>query len=271
MGPTRLPTGRSCAGCRMECAWSVSDCAPLPHLHGAWARPWTSASAMGLGSTQPHLRRDLAHPWHICAGPGLAPATSAPRLGSPLATSAPGLGTGCAPTTVIVGRSSSNLRKPSTSGGRSNATCKMPNAMCYMPNATCKMPNATCNMPNATCNMPCNRQNAECNVQHALSTGEGVKRNAQVQRARRAPDAHPTRTRRAPDAHPTRTRAARSTQAHGQRCMSCCRACCQCGERERRRTHGRSHTPLLMSEAETTSVRGSLTIITKGGTCTGTG
>ncbi len=32
----------------------------------------------------PHLRRDWAHPSHICAGTGLTPSTSAPGLGSPL-------------------------------------------------------------------------------------------------------------------------------------------------------------------------------------------
>jgi hypothetical protein len=44
----------------------------------------------------PHLHWDWARPCHICTGAGLAPATSAPGLGSPLphlrpATSAPGL------------------------------------------------------------------------------------------------------------------------------------------------------------------------------------
>ena len=29
-------------------------------------------SAQGLGSPRPHLRRDWAHPAHICAGTGLA-------------------------------------------------------------------------------------------------------------------------------------------------------------------------------------------------------
>jgi hypothetical protein len=38
----------------------------------------------------PHLRRDRAHPGHICAGTGLTPATSAPGLGSLPAASAPG-------------------------------------------------------------------------------------------------------------------------------------------------------------------------------------
>ncbi len=37
----------------------------------------------GLGSPRPHLRRDRAHPGHICAGTALTPATSAPGLGSP--------------------------------------------------------------------------------------------------------------------------------------------------------------------------------------------
>jgi hypothetical protein len=74
-------------------------------------RPATSAP--GLGSPLPHLRRDCAHRFHICAATGLTPAASAPRLGSPchictgtgltpaasatglgspLSTSAPGLG-----------------------------------------------------------------------------------------------------------------------------------------------------------------------------------
>ena len=38
--------------------------------------------ALGLGSPLPHLRRDWAHPCHICAGTGLSPATSAPGPGS---------------------------------------------------------------------------------------------------------------------------------------------------------------------------------------------
>ena len=37
-------------------------------------------------------RRDWAHPCHICTGTRLSPATSAPRLGSPVPTSAPRLG-----------------------------------------------------------------------------------------------------------------------------------------------------------------------------------
>jgi hypothetical protein len=52
-----------------------------------------------LGSPRPHLRRDWAHPAHICAGTGLAPLTSALGLGHicagtglALPTSAPGLG-----------------------------------------------------------------------------------------------------------------------------------------------------------------------------------
>ena len=44
-----------------------------------------------MGSPRPHLRRDWAHPAHICAGTGLARAVSAPGLGTP-ATSAPGPG-----------------------------------------------------------------------------------------------------------------------------------------------------------------------------------
>ncbi len=50
----------------------------LPQL-----RPATSAP--GLRSPLPHLRRDCAHPCHICTGTGLTPATSAPGLRSPFA------------------------------------------------------------------------------------------------------------------------------------------------------------------------------------------
>ena len=39
-----------------------------------------ATSALGLGSPLPHLRRDWAHPCHICAGTGPTPATSAPGL-----------------------------------------------------------------------------------------------------------------------------------------------------------------------------------------------
>jgi hypothetical protein len=38
----------------------------------------------GTGLTPPHLNQDWAPPTHICAGTRLAPATSAPGLGSPL-------------------------------------------------------------------------------------------------------------------------------------------------------------------------------------------
>ncbi len=57
------------------------------------AVPATSAPGLGLipvtsapvlGPLRQNLRRDWAHPCHICAGTGLTPATSAPGLGSPL-------------------------------------------------------------------------------------------------------------------------------------------------------------------------------------------
>ena len=65
--------------------------------------PTPPASAHGLCSPLPHLRRDWAHCCHICTGTGLTAAASALGLGSPLprlrrglgsppATSAPGLG-----------------------------------------------------------------------------------------------------------------------------------------------------------------------------------
>ena len=43
-----------------------------------------ATSAPGLGSYPPHLRRDSAHPSHICTWTRLTPPTSAPGLGSPL-------------------------------------------------------------------------------------------------------------------------------------------------------------------------------------------
>jgi hypothetical protein len=44
-----------------------------------------------LSSVLPHLHREWAHPFHICPGTALGPATSAPGLRAP-ATSAPGTG-----------------------------------------------------------------------------------------------------------------------------------------------------------------------------------
>ena len=44
------------------------------------ARP---TSAPGLGPPLPHLRRDWAHPAHLCTGTGLTPPTTAPGQGSP--------------------------------------------------------------------------------------------------------------------------------------------------------------------------------------------
>jgi hypothetical protein len=60
----------------------MAPCAgvPLPHLPRDWAHPChicagtglaTATSAPGPGSPLPHLHRDRAHPCHICAGTGL--------------------------------------------------------------------------------------------------------------------------------------------------------------------------------------------------------
>jgi hypothetical protein len=43
-----------------------------------------ATSAPGLGSPQPLMHRDWAHPCHICTGTGLTSATCAPGLASPL-------------------------------------------------------------------------------------------------------------------------------------------------------------------------------------------
>ncbi len=49
-------------------------------------------SAPGQGSPLPHLHQERAHSCHICAGSGLAPATSSPGVGPPLPASTPELG-----------------------------------------------------------------------------------------------------------------------------------------------------------------------------------
>jgi hypothetical protein len=46
------------------------SCSGVPRSH----IPGACASEEGRGSPHPHLRRDWAHPCHICSGTGLAPA-----------------------------------------------------------------------------------------------------------------------------------------------------------------------------------------------------
>ena len=53
-------------------------------LHPPITRAHPAPSALRLGSPLPHLRRDWAHPAHICAATGLTPPTSAPEPASPL-------------------------------------------------------------------------------------------------------------------------------------------------------------------------------------------
>jgi hypothetical protein len=60
----------------------ATHCPTQTVLPGRGTRVAVAASAPGLGSPAPHLRRDWAHPRHICAGTGLTRATSAPGLGS---------------------------------------------------------------------------------------------------------------------------------------------------------------------------------------------
>ncbi len=113
--PTLIPLGPTlCGGAQLRRALEPARPSLLSRAprRAAAGRPPTSAP--GRGSPLPHLRRDWAHPRHICAGTGLArphlhwepaqlcaacapglgsrPATSAPGLGSPPATSALGLG-----------------------------------------------------------------------------------------------------------------------------------------------------------------------------------
>ena len=77
---------------RADVGFSARATAPqrLPFALGPssqCARPscWR-APPRGRGSPLPHLRRDWAHPCHICAGTGLTPATFTLGLGSPVAS-----------------------------------------------------------------------------------------------------------------------------------------------------------------------------------------
>jgi hypothetical protein len=72
---------RGASGTALQCVSGPRICASGTGLAAA-------TSAPGLGSPLPHLHQDWAHPCHIRAGTGLAPATSAPGLDSPR----PGLG-----------------------------------------------------------------------------------------------------------------------------------------------------------------------------------
>ena len=56
---------------------------PLPHLRRDWAHPLPHLHR-DRARPLPHLHRDWARPCHICAGTGLTRATSAPGLGSAL-------------------------------------------------------------------------------------------------------------------------------------------------------------------------------------------
>ncbi len=61
----------------------TSDTAALAHHVSTGTGLAPATSAPGLGSPMPDLHRDWARPGHICTGTGLTPATSAPGLGSP--------------------------------------------------------------------------------------------------------------------------------------------------------------------------------------------
>jgi hypothetical protein len=52
---------------------------PPPHLRRDWAHPRHICAGTWLAP--PHLHGDWVYPTHICAGTRLAPATSAPGLG----------------------------------------------------------------------------------------------------------------------------------------------------------------------------------------------
>jgi hypothetical protein len=74
---------------RVRCAFPTTVCRPRMRLRGCLARCCTGTglaparSAPALGSPLPHLHLDWARPCQICTWTGLAPATSGPGLGSP--------------------------------------------------------------------------------------------------------------------------------------------------------------------------------------------
>jgi hypothetical protein len=92
--PTRCPRGAHAVSTRCNSApqadWRRSHRRPCGHTgcRTGCGRCCTglapATSAPGLGSPLPHLRRDWAHPSHIRAGTGLTPPTSAPGLGPSL-------------------------------------------------------------------------------------------------------------------------------------------------------------------------------------------
>jgi hypothetical protein len=77
MVPWRASRGQNALGCTVAL-----------RVHNTALRSWLALAKTGritgLGSPLSHLRRDWAHPCHICAGTGLTPATPPPGPGSPL-------------------------------------------------------------------------------------------------------------------------------------------------------------------------------------------
>ena len=70
-------SGSLCTRCTGSFARTLRSCAaPRRRWYGLLSPPATFAPRPGL--PLPHLHRDWAHPAHICAGPRLWPATSAP-------------------------------------------------------------------------------------------------------------------------------------------------------------------------------------------------
>jgi hypothetical protein len=87
----RVPIGRLCLCLSRDHVWRRRYHAHKQQRHAGptaggcgqpmpWLAPATSAP--GLGSPLPHLHRDSAHRCHICTGTRLTAATSAPGLGS---------------------------------------------------------------------------------------------------------------------------------------------------------------------------------------------
>jgi len=80
-----MPSRQRAAGTGLTPVTTSAPGPGSPRRHiGIGIRTWRLLApfAPGLGSLHPHLRRDRAHPFHICTGTGLIPVTSSRGLGS---------------------------------------------------------------------------------------------------------------------------------------------------------------------------------------------
>jgi hypothetical protein len=90
---TAVRPATSAPGLRSPLPHLRRDCAQRFHIcAGTGLTPAAAAPRLLTGLTLPHLHRDWAHPCRICNGTGLAPVHICTRTGLGAPTSAPGLG-----------------------------------------------------------------------------------------------------------------------------------------------------------------------------------